>query len=102
MRLNPLPFVAALALSGCGVSSVVGVATAPIKAAGKAVDLATTSQSESDEKRGRDMRRREERLGKLERNEERARRDCYDGDRQACEQADDYADEIEDLRSNWR
>ena len=33
----------------------------------KAVDLATTSQSEADEKRGREMRQREERLGKLQR-----------------------------------
>ncbi len=89
-------------LTGCIARTVVDVATAPVRVAGKAVDLATTSQSESDEKRGRDMRRREERLGKLERNEERARRDCHHGDRQACEQADDYADEIADLRSNWR
>lgn len=88
-------------LTGCIARTVVDVATAPVRVAGKAVDMATTSQSEADEKRGRDLRRREERLGKLERKEERARRDCYDGDRQACEQADDYSRDIEDLRSDW-
>jgi hypothetical protein len=103
-----LPFLAILVitpgflLSGCIARTVVDVATAPVRVAGKAVDLATTSQSESDEKRGRDMRRREERLGKLERDAERARRDCYDGNRRACEQADGYAREIEDLQSDWR
>ena len=53
-------------LSGC-LGTVADVVTAPVKVAGKAVDLATTSQSEADEKRGREIRRREERLGKLER-----------------------------------
>ena len=57
--------LAALMLSGCLAKTVVDVATLPVKAASKAVDLATTSQSEADEKRGREIRRREERLAKL-------------------------------------
>lgn len=57
---------AAFSVSGC-VSTLVDVATAPVKVVSKGVDLATTSQSEADEKRGREIRRREERLAKLER-----------------------------------
>ena len=61
-RLAPAMAIAALALpalGGCVAKAVVGAVTAPVKVAGKAVDLATTSQSESDEKRGRELRERE-------------------------------------------
>jgi len=89
-------------LSGCVASAIADVATAPVRVAGKAVDLATTSQSEADEKRGREMRHREERLGKLERDWRRLSRDCDEGDEDACERADDIAREIEDQRdSRW-
>ena len=98
MLLNPLPLVAALALGGCGVSSVVGVATAPIKAAGKAVDLATTSQSEADEKRGRKLRKLEERYGKLERSYRKEDKRCTKGDENACEKRDRIREEMEDIR----
>ena len=57
--------LSSLALSGC-VSTVTSVAKAPFKVVGKAADLATTSQSEADEKRGREIRKREEELGKLD------------------------------------
>ena len=57
-----------LILSGCIVGTVaetaVDVATLPVKAVAKGVDLATTSQSEADEKRGRAMREAEEAYGK--------------------------------------
>ena len=43
-----------LMLSGC-LGTVADVVTAPVKVVSKGVDLATTSQSESDEKRGRVM-----------------------------------------------
>ena len=89
-------------LSGCVARAIVDVATAPVRVAGKAVDLATTSQSEADEKRGREMRHREERLGKLEREWQRQTRRCDDGDEDACERAGQAAREIEDLRdSRW-
>lgn len=68
MRNLILAALLSLALAGCGAAgAIVGVATAPIKVASKAADLATTSQSESDEKRGREMRRREARIGALDR-----------------------------------
>ena len=68
------------ALSGCVVASVadaaVDVVTLPVDVASKGVDLATTSQSEADEKRGREIRKAEEKAGKEAR--ERAER-CRKG-----------------------
>ena len=61
----------------------------------KGVDLATTSQSERDEKRGREIRQREERLGKLERRYEDRMEDCQDGDRRACAEARDIYAEMQ-------
>ena len=58
---------AAIALQGCLAKTAVDVVTLPVKVAGSAVDVATTSQSEADQKRGREIRQREERLGKLQR-----------------------------------
>jgi hypothetical protein len=55
-------------LSGCVVGTVakaaVDVATLPVKVASAGVDAATTSQSEADEKRGRELRRQDEERGK--------------------------------------
>lgn len=103
--MRPLPVLAlglsSFALSGCLAASAVGaavdVATLPVKAASKGVDLATTSQSEADEKRGREIRKREEQLGKLERRYDKERAQCAEGDRDACEQARATYDEIRDL-----
>ena len=78
---------AGLSLQGCLAKTAFDVATAPVRIAGKAVDLATTSQSEADEKRGREIRRREEELGKLERKYEKLMKQCSDGDRRACSDA---------------
>ena len=58
---------------------------------------ATTSQSEADENRGRESRRREERLGKLERDYQKQTEDCEDGDRGACRDARETYDEIQEL-----
>jgi hypothetical protein len=70
MRFLILPLLP-FALSGCVVASVadaaVDVVTLPVKAASKGVDLATTSQSEADEKRGRELRKAEEQAGKRDR-----------------------------------
>ncbi len=77
------------ALSGCALASAAtSVITAPVKIASKAADLATTSQSESDEKRGRELRKREERLGKLEREYGRQSGKCDEGDADACARRD--------------
>ncbi len=85
------------AQSGCLAKAAVDVVTLPVKVASKGVDLATTSQSESDEKRGRELRKREERLGKLEREYEKQRKDCLDGDRASCDEARQTYEEMQVL-----
>ena len=93
MRLLALFFApaSAILLSGC-ISTVADVVTAPVKVVSKSVDLATTSQSETDEKRGREIRRREEQLAKLERDYDKQLDKCHDGNRRACDEArDTYA-----------
>ena len=83
-----------LLLPGC-VASVVGdVVTAPIKVVSKTADVMTTSQSEADEKRGRELRKQEGRLGKLARKRDEAREDCADGNREACIQYEALEAEI--------
>lgn len=66
-------------LSGCVVgtiaSTAVDVVTLPVKVVSAGVDAATTSQSEADEKRGREIRKAEEERGKqLRLAEERCRK----------------------------
>ena len=78
---------AALSLQGCLAKTALNVATAPVKVASKGVDLATTSQSEADQNRGREIRRREEKLGRLERNYEKQNKLCIQGDDRSCEAA---------------
>lgn len=90
--MTPLPSIAAAALlcgllSGCLASTALDLATAPVRMAGKAVDLATTSQSEADEKRGRSLRQREARIGRLERDYRLHSQQCADGSRSACDKA---------------
>ena len=57
-----------LALGGCVVGAVastaVDVVTLPVKAVSAGVDAVTTSQSERDEKLGREMRKQDEERGK--------------------------------------
>jgi hypothetical protein len=64
----------ALALSGCLAKTALDLASLPVKAASKTVDVLTTSQSEADEKRGRAIRKREECIGKEDRSAARDRR----------------------------
>ena len=71
-----------LILSGCIVKTAADVVTAPVRVGSKAVDLATTSQSEADEARGREIRQRE---------------DCEDGNRRACREAEETYAEIQEL-----
>ena len=75
MRLILLALLAP-ALSGCAIASTaVDVVTLPVKVVGAGVDVVTTSQSEADEKRGREIREEEERLGRERRKlEERCRK----------------------------
>lgn len=85
-------------LSGC-IGTASKVVTAPVRVAGKAVDVATTSQSEADEKRGREIRKYEEKLAKREREYERQHRACMRGNEDACDDAGDTYDEIIALRA---
>ena len=94
----PLALLAALTLQGCLAKTAWDVATLPVKAGSKAVDLATTSQSEADEKRGRELRKREERLGKLERDYAKQLRKCDEGDAKKCAKARATWNEMEALR----
>ncbi|MEE4288503.1 MAG: hypothetical protein V2J14_03965 [Erythrobacter sp.] len=97
-QLTALALVSSLLFTGCVARAVGAVVTAPVKIASKTVDLATTSQSEADEKRGRELRRREEELGKLQRQYDKELEDCREGDRRACNKAQlTYAD-IEQLK----
>jgi hypothetical protein len=94
-----LPFLAValpLLLGGC-VSTVASVVTAPVRAVSGAVDLATTSQSEADENRGRELRQREERLGRLDRRYRDLAEDCGDGDEDACLRARDVRREMAEI-----
>ena len=63
-----LVLVALTLLSGCVVGTIaetaVDVATIPVKVVSSGVDAATTSQSEADEKRGRELRRQDEERGR--------------------------------------
>lgn len=93
--LAPLP-LAALLLSGC-LGTVGDVVTAPVRVAAKGVDLATTSQSEADENRGRELRRQEERLATLERRYAKELQRCQDGNRRACDDASDTYAEMQQI-----
>lgn len=86
------------ALSGCVASTLANVVTAPVKVASSAVDLATTSQSEADEKRGRELRKREERLGQLDREYRKQSEKCAKGNAGACAKRDAAYAEMERLR----
>jgi hypothetical protein len=81
MRILILP-LAALALGGCVAKTALDIATLPVKVAGAAVDAATTSQAEADRKRGRQIRRQEECLGREER---RARKVSREPDYSRCD-----------------
>ena len=67
-EMRVLAVLSLLALSSCIVGTVadtaVDVVTLPVKAVAAGVDAATTSQSETDEKRGRELRKEEERRGR--------------------------------------
>lgn len=94
-------------LSGCIAKSAFDLATAPVRAGSRAVnttadvyDKLTVSQSERDQKRGREIRRREEQYGHLYRDYDRARRDCARGDYDACDRARDLYDRIDAMRAS--
>lgn len=69
-----------VALGGCIAKTAVGVVTLPVRAVGAGVDAVTTSQSEADEKRGRELRKQEERERKDARKREKEARKAAERD----------------------
>lgn len=65
----------AFPLGGCLAKTAVDVVTLPVKAASASVDAATTSQAEADQKRGRQLRRQEECMGREARRAEKQQRE---------------------------
>lgn len=98
---RPLLFIAplaALTLSGCLASTAASIVTAPVRVGAKAVDMATTSQSEADQNRGRAMRHRDDKIRKLEKRYNRRLEACNRGETAACSEANQISGEIEQLR----
>ncbi|KLE34334.1 hypothetical protein [Aurantiacibacter luteus] len=84
-------------LGGCLAKTAVDVVTAPVRIASRAVDLATVSQSERDEQRGREIRRREERLAELQGDYADKEERCLAGNDRACREAVELRAEIDAL-----
>jgi hypothetical protein len=87
-------------LSGCIARTAASIVTAPVRIVSQGADWATTSQDEADRNRGRELRKREERYGKLERNYRKHSEQCDDGDREACEEARSDYREMDSLRAS--
>ena len=85
MRILLLPALA-LALPGCIAKTALDVATLPVKIASAGVDAVVTTQAEADQKRGRQIRKQEECIGKEER---RARKQDREPDYDKCEPKED-------------
>jgi len=83
MRILILAMLPTL-LGGCVVSSLastaVDIATLPVKVVSAGVDAATTSQSEADQNRGRELRKADEQRAR----EERKRCKPYTDRRERC------------------
>lgn len=73
MRLLILA-ASAFLLSSCLARTAVDIVTLPVRVVGAGVDAVTTSQAEADQRRGRQLREEEERLGREARRRERERR----------------------------
>lgn len=98
--MRRLFFLCSLApvLGGCAASTLIDVATAPVRVASKAVDLTTTSQSEADEQRGRELRKLEQRYGELDRELRKEDHRCAEGRRDSCINRDEIAAEMAIIR----
>ena len=96
-RLVIIAPLLALSLGGCLAKSAIGVVTAPVRVASQAADWATTSQDEADRARGRQIRAREERVGRLQREFEELAQECDDGSDEACRDAVAVRREIDTL-----
>jgi hypothetical protein len=81
-------------LGGCVARAAMDVVTAPVRIAAKGVDAVTTSQSEADEKRGRALRKHDERMGKLSHKRDKLARACRSSE-DACQELQDVEAEME-------
>ena len=98
MRTLILAGLIPLAVAGCSAAgAITSIVTAPVRIASKAADLATTSQSEADQTRGREIRRREARIGELDREYRRQSDKCAGGDAEACARRDAASAEMHGL-----
>lgn len=88
MRLILLS-AAAFLLSGCLARTAVDIVALPVRVVGAGVDAVTTSQAEADQRRGRQVREEEERLGREARRRERERRRAQREEREAAEDEPD-------------
>lgn len=93
-RHFPLTLLALPLLAGC-VGTVKSIVTAPVKVVSQTADWATTSQDEADRERGRELRQREEQLGKLARQRDKAAARCRGGDTEQCQRAQILDQEID-------
>ncbi|MFN4113523.1 MAG: hypothetical protein ACK4GD_06240 [Sphingomonadaceae bacterium] len=96
-RFRLLLLLVPLLLGGCLAKATADIVTAPVKLVSGAADLATTSQSEADEKRGRALRQQEQELGRLERRYESQLDRCNKGNRRACSDAQTTYAELQTL-----
>ena len=101
LRNAALVALSALALSGCLARTATKVVTAPVRVASGAIDMATVSQSEADERRGRELRKRQEELRKLERERTRFQTRCERGDERACDRVVSIERQMADLRATF-
>ena len=88
LAFAPLP-------AGCIAKTAVDVVTLPVKAVGSGVDAVTTSDSERDRKRGKQLRKREK---QLRRDYEDFDKLCREGDRRACVTRDQVAADYDALQ----
>ncbi|MFN3990251.1 MAG: DUF6726 family protein [Erythrobacter sp.] len=104
MKLHHAALVAitALALSGCLARTATKVVTAPVRVASGAIDMATVSQSEADERRGRELRKRQEALRELEKDRARQQKRCDAGDARACDRVAAIERQMADLRATFQ
>lgn len=89
-----------LSLGGCIASTAVDLVTAPVRAASQTADWMTTSQDEADRSRGREIRRREEQMGELQREYARQAERCQEGNDRACREAVGIRRTMDELRSS--
>jgi uncharacterized lipoprotein YajG len=82
----------ALVLSGCLARTAVDIVTLPVRVVSAGVDAVTVSQSEADQRRGRELREAEEREGRI------ARRCARNPDRDECRDRRDPDEEEQPRR----